>query len=180
MDPANWEIITDDMANVTQSPIGTAYAARLQNIDFAGKTGTAQVVNHSFGALKLSSDISQRANAWFVGVAPRRNPDIVVVVFWQHGGWGAGSASIAGKVIQAFVDKQRRLDHNLIAPQVQPQPVDVGALWSDPGSPNAMGGRALETKQRKDITMATVRAGHFYIRAPQAQTPSSALAAAVR
>ena len=28
---------------------GTAFAAHLDNIDFAGKTGTAQVVNHSAG-----------------------------------------------------------------------------------------------------------------------------------
>lgn len=172
MDPANWEIITDDMANVTQSPIGTAYAARLQNIDFAGKTGTAQVVNHSFGALKVSADISQRANAWFVGVAPRRNPDIVVAVFWQHGGWGAGSASIAGKVIQAFVDKQRRLDHNLVTPQTQP--LDVGAVWSDPVDPDALGGKQLGPK---DKTLGDARAGHFYLKTPDEHAVPSALAA---
>ena len=147
------------MANVTQSPIGTAYAARLQNIDFAGKTGTAQIVNHSFGAKKMSSDASQRANAWFVGIAPRRNPDIVVVVFWQHGGWGAGSASLAGKVIQAFVDKQRRLDHNLVAEQ--PQHIDVGAIWSDPQNPNALGGKPLLSKREKNDMLASARAGHF-------------------
>jgi penicillin-binding protein 2 len=112
--PANWQTITDDMANVTQSPIGTAFGtAHLNNIDFAGKTGTAQVVNHSFGAKKVSSVVSERANAWFVGVSPRRNPDIVVVVFWQHGGWGNFSAPIAARVIEAFVDKQRRLANNL-------------------------------------------------------------------
>ena len=38
----NWQIITDAMANVTSSPIGTAYAAHLEGIDFAGKTGTAR------------------------------------------------------------------------------------------------------------------------------------------
>jgi penicillin-binding protein 2 len=164
LDPANWQIITDDMANVTQSPIGTAYAARLANIDFAGKTGTAQVVNHSFGALKISSKVNERANAWFVGVAPRRNPDIVVAVFWQHGGWGAGSASIAGKVIQAFVDKQRRLDHNLIAEQSKP--VDVGAIWSDSENPAAMGGKAVSATPGKNAALASARAGHFYLKVP--------------
>ncbi len=112
--PADWQIITDDMANVTQSPIGTAYVtAHMNDIDLAGKTGTAQVVNHSFGAKKVSSVVSQRANAWFVGVTPRRNPDIVVVVFWQHGGWGNFSAPIAARVIEAYVNKQRRQTHNL-------------------------------------------------------------------
>jgi penicillin-binding protein 2 len=167
LDPANWEIITDDMANVTQSPIGTAYAARLENIDFAGKTGTAQVVSHSFGAKKVSSVVSERANAWFVGVAPRRNPDIVVAILWQHGGWGAGSASLAGKVIQAFVDKQRRLNHNLVAEQ--PQSVDVGAVWSDPVNPDALGGKPLMAKPGKDSTLASAHAGHFYVKTPPAE-----------
>ena len=170
LDPANWQIITDDMANVTQSPIGTAYAAHLDNIDFAGKTGTAQVVNHSAGATKVSSVLAERANAWFVGVAPRRNPDIVVAVLWQHGGWGNGSAPIAGKVIQAFVDKQRRLNHNLVAEQ--PHQIDVGAIWSDPENPNAMGGKPLVTKSGKDNTLASARAGHFYLPIPPAEAMS--------
>lgn len=168
LDPSNWEIITDDMANVTQSPIGTAYAARLENIDFAGKTGTAQVVNHSFGAKKVSSNVSERANAWFVGIAPRRNPDIVVVVFWQHGGWGAGSASIVGKVIQAFVDKQRRLDHNLVTEQ--PHKVDVGAVWSDPENPDALGGKPLESPLHTgDSELASARAGHYFLKIQPAE-----------
>ncbi len=109
IDPATWETITDGMAAVTATS-GTAHASHLEGIDFAGKTGTAQVVSHSFGAKSVSKDIASRANAWFVGVAPRRNPDIVVVVLWEHGGWGAGSAKLAAQVIQAYVDKQRRLD----------------------------------------------------------------------
>ena len=48
------------------------------------------------------------------GIAPRRNPDIAVVVLVEHGGWGAeASAPLAARVIEAFVDKQRRLDNNL-------------------------------------------------------------------
>lgn len=128
--PANWQIITDDMANVTESPIGTAYGtAHLNGIDFAGKTGTAQVVNHSFGAKKVSSVRSERANSWFVGVTPRRNPDIVVVVFWQHGGWGNFSAPIAARVVEAYVDKQRRLANNLpeVVKEEKPAAVEKAA-----------------------------------------------------
>jgi penicillin-binding protein 2 len=160
------------MANVTQSPIGTAYSAHLDNIDFAGKTGTAQVVNHTFGALKVAANVSDRANAWFVGVAPRRNPDIVVAVLWQHGGWGNGSAPIAGKVIQAFVDKQRRLDHNLVAEQ--PHQIDVGAVWSNPENPNAIGGKPLTTKPQNN-TLASTRAGHFLLKVPPAEAMNTTL-----
>jgi penicillin-binding protein 2 len=112
--PANWQIITDGMAATTTGR-GTAFAAHLDNIDFAGKTGTAEVVNHSAGVMKISKDIAQRPNSWFVGIVPRRNPNIVVVVLWQHGGWGSVSAPLAARVIEAYVNKQRQMDHNLEA-----------------------------------------------------------------
>jgi penicillin-binding protein 2 len=106
----NWQIITDAMANVTSSPIGTAYAAHLDGIDFAGKTGTADVVS---GRQKNSTNKSTLPNAWFVGMTPRRNPDIVVAVLWEHGYWGNNSAKLASQVIDAFVTKQRKAEHNL-------------------------------------------------------------------
>ncbi|HTW46278.1 MAG TPA: penicillin-binding protein 2 [Acidobacteriaceae bacterium] len=193
IDPANWQIITDDMANVTQSPIGTAYSSRLTDIDFAGKTGTAQVVSHSFGMKKVASNISERANSWFVGIAPRRNPDIIVVVFWQHGGWGTDSAHMAAQVIQAFVDKQRRLDHNLMTQPTEsaqksnpqkPEKIDVGAVWSVPGDPNIFGGKPLASGKSKsgrptNPEFASARAGHFYLTIPPAPatTAPSALTA---
>jgi penicillin-binding protein 2 len=126
--PAVWETITDGMALTTNS--GTAVASHLENIDFAGKTGTAQVVNHSAGMKSLGTG-AERANAWFVGIAPRRNPDIAVVVLVEHGGWGAeASAPLAARVIEAFVDKQRRLDNNLEEAKA-PSKVEVGAVWSE-------------------------------------------------
>jgi penicillin-binding protein 2 len=117
---ANWQLITDAMAQTTIS--GTAAAYHMANIDFAGKTGTAQVVNHSAGATSLGKG-NERANAWFVGMAPRRNPDIVVAVLWQHGGWGAGAAPLAAQVIAAFVNKQRKREDNLEPVASPPQQV---------------------------------------------------------
>jgi penicillin-binding protein 2 len=112
--PENWETITDAMAQ-TMLPGGydTGAAVRLEGIDFAGKTGTAQVVNHSIGGNNLLTG-NERANAWFVGMAPRRNPDIVVAVLCEHGGWGATAAApLAAQVIDAFVTKQRKREGNL-------------------------------------------------------------------
>ena len=103
----NWQIITDAMANVTSSPIGTAYAAHLDGIDFAGKTGTAQVMSHDALA-RSGGGHRTEPNAWFVGMTPRRNPDIVVAVLWEHGNWGNNSAKLAAQVIDAFVNKQRK------------------------------------------------------------------------
>jgi penicillin-binding protein 2 len=113
--PENWETITDAMAQ-TMLPGGydTGAAVRLEGIDFAGKTGTAQVVNHSIGGNNLLTG-NERANAWFVGMAPRRNPDIVVAVLCEHGGWGATAAApLAAQVINAFVTKQRKREGNVL------------------------------------------------------------------
>ena len=106
----NWQTITDAMYAVTSSPIGTAYAARLEGIDFAGKTGTADVVG---GREKNSKNKSTIPNAWFVGMTPRRNPDIVVAVLWEHGYWGNNSARLASGIIDAFVSKQRKRENNV-------------------------------------------------------------------
>ncbi len=109
---ANWETITDAMANVTGSPIGTAYAAKLEGVDFAGKTGTAQVLGHDALA-RTNKGHNTLPNAWFVGMTPRRNPDIVVAVLWEHGNWGNNSAKLAAQVVDAFVTKQRKKAGNL-------------------------------------------------------------------
>ena len=138
---------------------GTASASRLENIDFAGKTGTAQVVNHSAGMKSLGTGAA-RANAWFVGVAPRRNPDIAVVVLVEHGGWGAeASAPLAARIIEAFVDKQRRLDNNLQEAKV-PAKVEVGAVWSEP--PENTRAAKVTTAAVKEPTPA-MHGGHFTV-----------------
>src|SRR5271154_4982898 len=128
--PANWETITDAMAATTTT--GTAAAVHMEGIDFAGKTGTAQVVSHSAGATSLGKG-AERANAWFVGMAPRRNPDIVVAVLCEHGGWGAeASAPVAAKVVNAFVTKQRKRDNNIRIAEV-PKPTTTASA-STPAS----------------------------------------------
>src|SRR6185312_10606127 len=124
MTTSTWETITDAMAQTMIN--GTASAMHLEGIDFAGKTGTAQVVSHNFGDKSVGSG-ALKANAWFVGMAPRRNPDIVVAVLCEHGGWGAeASAPVAAQIINAFVTKQRKRAGNLrietvAAPVTHPQ-----------------------------------------------------------
>jgi len=135
--PENWEIITDAMANVTQSAIGTAYEAHLEGIDFSGKTGTADVIS---GRKKGTADKATLPNAWFVGMTPRRNPDIVVAVLWEHGYWGNNSAKLAAQVINAFVEKQRKKAGNLRLVQAalpQPPNQDNGAKDDKSAQPSA-------------------------------------------
>ena len=160
--PAVWETITEGMALTTNS--GTAVASHLENIDFAGKTGTAQVVNHSAGMKSLGVG-AERANAWFVGIAPRRNPDIAVVVLVEHGGWGAeASAPLAARVIEAFVDKQRRLDNNLQQATTPAKKVEVGAVWSEQPEQVAAGaGAAKPTVMAAKDAAPAMHGGHFTV-----------------
>ena len=138
IDPENWEIVTDGMAQVTQPGLyHTAGGEHLEGIDFAGKTGTAQLMSHQ--ALdKTGKGKVTRPNVWFVGITPRRNPELVVAVLWQNGDKSWYSARIGARVISAYVEKQRRLANNL-----QPQkaatpakPVEVGAVWTTPDKNN--------------------------------------------
>jgi penicillin-binding protein 2 len=130
----NWQIITDAMYSVTSAPIGTAYMARLEGVDFAGKTGTADVVS---GRDRSSKNKDTIPNAWFVGMTPRRNPDIVVAVLWEHGYWGNNSARLASGIINAFVTKQRKLNNNIKIAEAAPAPVTAQAATSKEASPKS-------------------------------------------
>ncbi len=112
IDPANWEIVTDAMAQVTTFA-GTAGMAQLSGIDFAGKTGSAQTISNEYKKSLGAAGSKFRDTAWFVGVSPRRNPEIAVVVLWQNGAEGYFSARLAARVISAYVNKQRREANNL-------------------------------------------------------------------
>jgi len=143
----NWQIITDGMAATTQGsgPV-TGAAARLQGIDFAGKTGTAQVMSHAALA-RTNKGHNTIPNAWFVGIAPRRNPDIVVAVLWENGNWGANSAKLAAQVIDAYVTKQRMRAGNLqkvAAAPVPKSPTDEAPAGAG-GSAPALDDRAAKT-----------------------------------
>ena len=119
----NWQTITDAMAQVTIS--GTAAASHMEGIDFVGKTGTAQVMSHD--ALARSGGGHKTVpNSWFVGMAPRRNPDIVVTVLWQNGDQGANSAKLAAQIIDAFVTKQRKAAGNLHVAEAPKVAAEVG------------------------------------------------------
>jgi penicillin-binding protein 2 len=143
----NWETISDAMAQTMLT--GTAAASHLEGIDFAGKTGTAQIVSHNFGEKAMGKG-NERANSWFVGMVPRRNPDIVVAVLVEHGGFGAEAAApAAAQVVNAFVTKQRQREGNLrpqdtrqptrmfaTAPAAQPVPDETAPAMNQKPAPN--------------------------------------------
>jgi penicillin-binding protein 2 len=138
IDEDNWQTITDAMALVV-SPMGTAGSAHLNGIDFAGKTGSAQTVSNQ---LKSKMSVKEKAefkdNGWFVGVTPRRNPEIVVACLFEGGEHGALAARVASKVIAAYVEKKRRVQTEVAKVNGAPgtNQAEVAAVWHDGDAKN--------------------------------------------
>jgi penicillin-binding protein 2 len=176
LDPASWGTITDAMAIVT-GPGGTDPSAHLEGIDFAGKTGSAQTMSNALAA-RLGHSHSVKDNAWFVGVSPRRNPDIVVCILYEAGEHGKLAGRLAARVIEAYVNKQRRLNNNLVAQK--PEKVEVGAVWTNPTDPDSLGGKPVSTHHDKDDTLAAMHAGHFWLTIPPVEATVPSVQTAVR
>jgi penicillin-binding protein 2 len=100
------EQVTQGMYGVINEGGGTGYSLRLQNIEFSGKSGTAQLMSYEAGA-KMGKK-GKNTNGWFVGYAPRRNPEIVVAAVVQdtdlHGGTTAGP--VVRDLVKAYYDKK--------------------------------------------------------------------------
>jgi penicillin-binding protein 2 len=139
--PQNWVTITDAMAGVVEPGVGTAGMEHLEGIDFAGKTGSAQVVSNSFKKSRGGGGKSMRDNGWFAGVAPRRNPEIVVCVLLEQGEHGYLAAKVASQVIKAYVEKQRRVRNNptLFSDKLDPGSVPLAGVWNNPETPDLDG-----------------------------------------
>ena len=83
---------------------GTGVNAKVAGFEVGGKTGTAQVVGGK-DAGKLKKEFKE--NAWFVGFAPYRNPEIVVAAIIQNGGWGSDAAApVAHAVLETYYKKK--------------------------------------------------------------------------
>jgi penicillin-binding protein A len=84
--------LTEMMVSVVNN--GTGRRARIDGVQVAGKTGTAE---------NAADD-----HSWFIGFAPADDPKIAVAVFVRNGGRTGGdiSAPIAKSVIEAYLDGQ--------------------------------------------------------------------------
>lgn len=86
---------------------GTGSASRVEGLDVSGKTGTVQVIAQHGWVKAESLPFKYRDHAWFASFAPLNNPQLVVVVFVEHGGHGgADAAPLAKQLYEArFRDK---------------------------------------------------------------------------
>jgi penicillin-binding protein 2 len=103
------EKVTDAMYGVINESGGTGTQFKLAGVELSGKSGTAQVIGYDtrnrVGKQKKFED-----NAWFVGYAPKRNPEIVVAVLVQESGQHGGTASgpVVRDIVKAYYDKKNR------------------------------------------------------------------------
>ena len=109
-------------------------------------------------------------NVWFVGVTPRRNPELVVAVLWQNGEFSYYPARIGAKIVSAYVEKQRRIANNLVPVKTPPPPAEMTAIWTVPNpTPNAPS--AAQTDR--------LQTGHFLIDHGQIVAAKTVTASAV-
>jgi len=105
---ATTEKVSQGLFGVVNEAGGTAHLVHLEGIEFCGKTGSAQLISNE--GKQRAGHVSGKQlvdNAWFVGFAPRRNPEIVVAVLVEHGVHGATAAApVARDIIKAYYDKK--------------------------------------------------------------------------
>jgi penicillin-binding protein 2 len=113
-----FEVVKEGLHRVVNEPGGTAFLSHSKIADISGKTGSAQV--RAFSDIMKACekrDFKDRHHAWFVGYAPRDNPQIVVAAIAEHQCHGSSAAHVAKDVIEAyFLKQQPELKEKLKAP----------------------------------------------------------------
>ena len=97
-----WGVVNED---------GTGIRARIRDLDIGGKTGTAQAVSRR--TRKEAGEDKFRANAWFVGTYPSRNPEIVVSALIVGGDHSYEAIPVVREIIRTYKEKK-------VIQQVQP------------------------------------------------------------
>jgi penicillin-binding protein 2 len=88
---------------------GTGVRAHIPGIDVCGKTGSAQLVSNDAIRAGFKVATNMKDNAWFVGFAPCKAPEIVVATLFENGEHGQLAAPIVRDVLKAYFDKKARL-----------------------------------------------------------------------
>ena len=105
------KIIKKAMFKAVNETKGTAFKSRLQDVKFAGKTGTSQVRRISISE-RESDDFRKKEQEWknrdhalFVGYIPYDDPKYAISVIIEHGGSGASTAAPIAKQIFKYINK---------------------------------------------------------------------------
>jgi penicillin-binding protein 2 len=120
------EKVTQAMFGVVNEAGGTAHGAHLEGIEFCGKTGSSQLISNE-GIKRAGGHLGKQLadNAWFVGFAPRRNPEIVVAVLVEHGLHGSSAAApVARDIIKAYYDKKSQKENKAFTVELKKYDLD--------------------------------------------------------
>ena len=118
--PMNVASVVSGMYGVVNEG-GTGAVAALPGITVSGKTGSAQRVSNDLVRNNRALADTMQDNGWFVGFAPRDNPEIVVVALVEagiHGGLNA--APISRDILKAYFDKK--------TVSATPNPTDIAGM----------------------------------------------------
>jgi penicillin-binding protein 2 len=85
-----WRVVNDQ---------GTGASARVPGLEIAGKTGTVQVISQEAYQDTSSLPWERRNHAWFASYAPAAAPELVIIVFVEHGGQGSRVAAPIAKLL---------------------------------------------------------------------------------
>ncbi|MDG1401726.1 MAG: penicillin-binding protein 2 [Candidatus Binatia bacterium] len=116
LQPKTLQQIREALRSVVHARKGTGKAARLDTIEVAGKTGTAQVFKMGKEQIKTDSLARHlRDHAWFIAFAPVENPEIAIVVLIEHAGGGGGSraAPLAHDLADFYFSLTRGRDYQI-------------------------------------------------------------------
>lgn len=90
-----WEIVRQGMWNVVNAPGGTGGRARLDDIEVAGKTSTAQ-------------NPRGKPHAWFSCFAPFDEPEIAMAVIVENSGGGSvNAAPVARQILDSYFHPEK-------------------------------------------------------------------------
>jgi penicillin-binding protein 2 len=99
LSPSAVQAVRTGLWRVVNEVGGTGGNARVEGLDVSGKTGSVQVIAYSGWIKATSLPFKYRDHAWFASFAPRDNPQMVVVVFVEHGGAGGADAAPLAKLM---------------------------------------------------------------------------------
>ena len=111
------KLVNDSLYKVVNEEGGGVYDSRLEGLFFAGKTGTAEAKETRPGVTDIRfKKWLLEDHAWFVGYAPVADPEIVVVVLVEHGGFGSKQAApIAQQIFRGYFNLKS--GYRVVVPQ---------------------------------------------------------------
>jgi penicillin-binding protein 2 len=121
--PQNLAIVREALVGVVNDVKGTAFKARLSDVEVAGKTGTAQVTKLRRRGDAQSASLDENDHAWFAGFAPAGQPRIAFAVLVEHGGFGGEvAAPVATEIVRGYFNEIAPSGREAIRSGAQPKP----------------------------------------------------------